>query len=144
MTDAAAPARFTRMAYAAETHAIIVRAEPAFAPEESDPDQGRFMWTYDIEIENRSEEPVQLISRYWRIIDAAGLEQEVRGPGVVGRQPKLNPGESFRYQSRCPLSTPSGMMVGGYQMIRLRTGEPFEIAIPAFALVSPYDAMRAN
>jgi ApaG protein len=132
------------MRYEAETHAIIVRAEPAFAPEESDPDESRFLWTYDIEIENRSEEPVQLISRYWRIVDAAGQEQEVRGPGVVGYQPKLDPGESFRYQSRCPLATPSGMMVGAYQMIRLRTGEPFEIAIPAFALVSPHDMARAN
>jgi ApaG protein len=132
------------MAYEAETESIFVRAEPTFLAEESDPDESRFLWAYTIEIENRSDKMVQLISRHWRITDANGLTQEVKGPGVVGEQPVLQPGEAFRYTSGCPLSTPSGLMVGAYQMIRLPTREAFEIAIPAFALDSPFGATRAN
>lgn len=130
--------------YSAETHAIVVRADPCFLPQESNPDADEYLWAYTIEIENRSPHIVQLLTRYWRITDARGLIQEVRGPGVVGRQPVLHPGEMHRYTSMCPLTTPSGMMVGAYQMIRVETGEPFEVAIPAFALDPPADERRAN
>lgn len=132
------------MPFEAETHSIRVRVEPAFLPKQSNPGAREYVWAYTIEIENRSAEDVQLISRVWQIMDETGLTQEVRGPGVVGQQPKLKPGEAFRYTSGCPLTTPSGLMVGTYQMIRTRTGEEFEIAIPAFALDSPHQTRRAN
>jgi ApaG protein len=132
------------MSFEAETAQIRVRAEPSFLPQESDPSENRFLWAYTIEIENRSKDMVQLISRHWRITDANGVTQEVRGPGVVGEQPVLQPGEAFRYTSGCPLSTASGLMVGAYQMIKLPTREAFEIAIPAFALDSPFSDRRAN
>jgi ApaG protein len=132
------------MPFEAETENIHVRVEPAFLVQESDPEDSRFLWSYTVEIENRSDALVQLISRSWRITDANGHTQEVRGPGVVGEQPVLQPGESYRYTSGCPLSTASGLMVGAYQMIRLPTREQFEIAIPAFALDSPFGDRRAN
>ncbi|MGE0044345.1 MAG: Co2+/Mg2+ efflux protein ApaG [Hyphomonadaceae bacterium] len=130
--------------YAAETHSILVRVDPCFLPQESDPGAHQYLWAYTIEIENRSRETVQLLSRYWRIADATGRIQEVEGPGVIGQQPTLNPGESFRYTSACPLNTPSGMMVGAYEMVRTHTGERFSIAIPAFALDSPDETRRVN
>ena len=88
-------------------------------------------------IENKGEQTVQLLTRYWRIVDASGRAQEVRGPGVVGEQPVLRPGESFEYTSGTPLPTPSGFMVGSYQMTTL-DGSHFEVAIPAFSLDSPH------
>lgn len=130
--------------YSAETASIVVRAEPCFLPQESNPEAHEYLWAYTIEIENRSRETVQLISRYWRIADATGRIQEVGGAGVIGQQPTLNPGESFRYTSACPLSTPSGMMVGAYEMVRTQTGERFSVAIPAFALDSPDEMRRLN
>ncbi|MBL8548752.1 MAG: Co2+/Mg2+ efflux protein ApaG [Hyphomonadaceae bacterium] len=132
------------MSFEAETARIHVRVEPSFLAQESDPAESRFLWAYTIEIENRSDALVQLISRHWRITDANGMTQEVKGPGVVGEQPVLQPGESFTYTSGCPLATSSGLMVGSYQMIRLPTRESFEIAIPAFALDSPFADRRAN
>jgi ApaG protein len=130
--------------YEAETAGLVVRVEPQFLPEESDPDANRFMWAYTIEIENRSPETVKLVSRYWRIMDENGLTQEVRGAGVVGQQPVLEPGESFRYTSGCPLGAPSGVMVGAYSMQRVDNGDAFEIAVPAFPLDSPHQSKLAN
>jgi ApaG protein len=130
--------------YEAETAGLVVRVEPQFLPEESDPDANRFMWAYTIEIENRSPETVKLVSRYWRIMDENGLTQEVRGAGVVGQQPVLEPGESFRYTSGCPLGAPSGVMVGAYSMQRVENGDAFEIAVPAFPLDSPHQSKLAN
>jgi ApaG protein len=130
--------------YEAETAGLVVRVEPQFLPEESDPDANRFMWAYTIEIENRSPETVKLVSRYWRIMDENGLTQEVRGAGVVGQQPVLEPGESFRYTSGCPLGAPSGVMVGAYSMQRVENGDAFEIAVPAFPLDSPHQSKMAN
>lgn len=130
--------------YEAETAGVLVRVEPQFLAQESDPDESRYVWAYTIEIVNCSTETVQLLSRFWRIMDENGLTQEVRGPGVVGQQPVLEPGESFRYTSACPLAAPSGVMVGTYSMLRTSNGEEFDIAVPAFPLDSPHQSKLAN
>lgn len=130
--------------YEAETAGVLVRVEPQFLAQESDPDESRYVWAYTIEIVNCSTETVQLLSRFWRIMDENGLTQEVRGPGVVGQQPVLEPGESFRYTSACPLAAPSGVMVGTYSMLRTSNGAEFDIAVPAFPLDSPHQSKRAN
>lgn len=133
-----------RPMYEQETSGLVVRVEPQFLPEESRPDEGRFVWAYTIEIENRSEETVQLVSRFWRITDENGLTQEVRGEGVIGQQPVLEPGQSFRYTSAAPLAAPSGVMMGAYSMQRLGDGGAFDIAVPIFALDSPHQSRLAN
>lgn len=130
--------------YELETAGLMVRVEPQFLPEESDPAQNRFVWAYTIEIENRSETDVRLMSRYWRITDAKGVTQEVRGEGVIGQQPMIPPGQSFRYTSAAPLAAPSGMMMGAYSMVRLDDGAPFDIAVPPFLLDSPHQTQLAN
>jgi len=130
--------------YEQETSGLLVRVEPRYLPEESAPDEGRYVWAYTIEIENRGEAAVQLISRFWRITDENGLTQEVEGPGVIGQQPVIGPGESFRYTSAAPLAAPSGMMMGAYSMRRIENGEAFDIAVPLFALDSPHDRRKAN
>jgi ApaG protein len=122
--------------YRAVTHDIAVSVEPVYLDGQSEPDAGRFVWAYHIVIENSSSRTVQLQSRYWRIVDENGRIEEVRGPGVVGEQPILNPGDSYSYSSGCPLTTPSGTMVGRYQM-RDDKGQDFEIDIPAFSLDVP-------
>ncbi|MFN3288747.1 MAG: Co2+/Mg2+ efflux protein ApaG [Sphingomonadaceae bacterium] len=129
--------------YAATTRGITVRVAPSYLPEQSDPAAGRWVWAYHIRIENGGDEPVQLISRHWIITDAQGRTQEVRGLGVVGEQPVIQPGASFDYVSGCPLTTPSGMMRGSYQMT-LGSGWPFEVEIPAFSLDSPEARARPN
>lgn len=123
---------------------MMVRVQPQFLPEESAPGEGRFVWSYTIEIENRGAEPVQLISRFWRITDENGLTQEVAGEGVIGQQPVIGPGQSFRYTSAAPLAAPSGMMMGAYSMRRVDSGEAFDIAVPLFALDSPHQTRLAN
>jgi ApaG protein len=122
--------------YRAITHDIEVVAEPFYLEERSAPDEGRYFWAYRITIANRSSETVKLLSRHWKITDAQGRMEEVRGPGVVGEQPVLAPGDSFQYVSGCPLSTPSGIMVGCYTM-RGEDGRLFEVDIPAFSLDLP-------
>ncbi|ATQ66965.1 MULTISPECIES: Co2+/Mg2+ efflux protein ApaG [Methylosinus] len=129
--------------YISVTRDIQVTALPDFLPERSDPAQDRFVWSYTIEIANLGKERVQLLSRHWIIIDAYGRREEVKGPGVVGEQPILEPGESFRYASGCPLSTPSGMMQGSYTMIT-EGGETFDIEVPAFSLDSPLSKPTLN
>jgi ApaG protein len=130
--------------YEQETAGMIVRVAPHFLVEESEPDEGRFVWSYTIEIENRSADPVKLISRFWRITDENGHTQEVRGDGVIGQQPIIPPGESFKYSSAAPLAAPSGVMLGAYSMRRLGSNEEFDIAVPAFALDSPHHSRLAN
>jgi ApaG protein len=130
--------------YEQETACVIVRVEPQILPEESEPDEGRYVWAYTIEIENRSPDSLQLISRFWKITDENGLTQEVRGPGVIGQQPVIEPGESFRYTSAAPLAAPSGVMLGAYSMQRVDNGEAFDIAVPAFALESPHQSRMLN
>jgi ApaG protein len=125
--------------YRAVMHAIEVKVTPRYVPEESAPENGRYVWAYTVEIVNMGPETVQLRHRYWHITDATGAVQEVRGEGVVGKQPVLPPGESFSYTSACPLSTPGGIMKGHYDMIS-ETGRRFTIEIPAFSLDLPQQA----
>jgi ApaG protein len=126
--------------YQATTRGIRVTVLPQFLADESDPDENRYLWAYTISIENEGNETVRLRSRAWRITDETGRMEEVRGPGVVGQTPTLKPGEQFRYTSGCPLTTPSGIMVGSFQMTT-EDGDMFDVAIPAFSLDSP-DARR--
>jgi len=129
--------------YEKVTRDISVSVRPFYLEEQSAPDDDRFVWAYRVNIENKSSETVQLLNRYWRITDKLGRLQEVRGPGVVGEQPVLKPGESFEYTSGCPLATPSGIMVGSYEMTT-SDGQRFNIDIPAFSLDSPYDTAPIN
>jgi ApaG protein len=122
--------------YISVTRNIEVAVTPRFLPERSSPQQGHYFWAYTIAIINRSTATVQLMTRHWRITDASGRVQEVRGAGVVGEQPRLKPGESFEYTSGVPLPTPSGFMTGSYGMVT-ETGERFDCAIPTFSLDSP-------
>ena len=125
------------------THGIRVAVKPAYLDDQSDPDDGQYLWSYTVTIENRGSETVQLMSRYWHITDGQGRVQEVRGPGVVGAQPVLAPGQVFQYTSGCPLPTSSGFMTGSYQM-RSASGEAFEAEIPAFILESPYERRQLH
>jgi ApaG protein len=129
--------------YEAVTRGIRVRVTPQYLEEESAPDERRYLWSYTIEISNEGGEVVQLRSRHWRITDADGRTEEVRGPGVVGQTPTIQPGASFRYTSGCPLPTPSGIMVGSYQMTT-EGGELFNVSIPAFSLDSPHARRSLN
>lgn len=129
--------------YRAVTHDIEVRAEPFFLPEQSDPEENRYVWAYRITIANHSNETVQLIERHWRITDALGRVQEVEGEGVVGEQPELEPGDSYQYTSGCPLTTTSGIMVGRYTM-QTESGQAFEVDIPAFSLDLPGERGSLN
>lgn len=130
--------------YEQVTHGIRVSVEPSFLEGQSDPRGGRFVWAYTVRIHNEGKEAVRLRTRYWRITDARGLTEEVRGDGVVGEQPVLKPGEAFEYTSGAPLSTPSGLMVGSYGMEKISGGDRFEIDIPAFSLDSPHDVRRVH
>ncbi len=129
--------------YSAVTDDIAVEVEPFYLEERSDPSQGRYVWGYRVTIENRSTRIVQLLSRYWHITDANGRVEEVRGAGVVGEQPELNPGDSYQYTSGCPLPTSSGIMVGSYTMQDGR-GKAFDVAIPAFSLDMPGTRRTVN
>jgi ApaG protein len=129
--------------YEAVTKGIRVRVQPEYLEEESAPVDGRYVWAYTIDIINEGTETVQLKTRHWRITDSAGRTEEVRGPGVVGETPVLEPGASFRYTSGCPLKTPSGIMVGSYQMAT-EDGGRIEVAIPAFSLDSPHARRSLN
>jgi ApaG protein len=122
--------------YRAVTRSIEVSVTPQYVADQSAPDQGHFFWAYTIEITNQGAETVQLKTRHWRITDAHGRLQEVRGAGVVGEQPVLEPGQSFKYTSGVPLPTASGFMAGSYGMVSA-AGETFDIEIPAFSLDSP-------
>jgi len=123
----------------APTRGVTVRVSVTYLPEQSEPAHGRWFWAYHIRIENDGDGAVQLLTRHWIITDGRGGQEEVRGDGVVGDQPMIDPGESYDYVSGCPLKTPSGSMEGSYGMIDA-DGTPFEIAIPAFLLQSPATA----
>ena len=125
------------------TRAITVVVEPSYLDDQSSPDDGHFVWAYHIRIENDGGETVQLLNRHWQITDANGRVEEVRGAGVVGEQPVLAPGEIYEYTSGCPLATPSGFMVGSYEM-QNGTGERFQVAIPMFSLDSPHAAQQLH
>ena len=117
-------------------YAIEVMPEPQFLPEQSNPEEDNFVFAYTITIRNVGERPAQLISRHWIITDGHNAVQEVRGLGVVGEQPYLKPGESYRYTSGCTLTTAVGTMKGTYQMVG-DDGERFEAEIPEFVLAMP-------
>ncbi|GAO98851.1 CO2+/MG2+ efflux protein ApaG [Caedimonas varicaedens] len=119
------------------SHSVSVSATPVFAEDESSDKEKRYIWAYQIRIENKSEHVLQLRRRYWKITDCYGKTQEIRGDGVVGEQPILKPGDVFEYTSATPLQTPSGIMEGTYVMVD-PSGKEFEIKIPAFSLDSPY------
>jgi ApaG protein len=123
--------------YCSVTEEIKVSVRSDFSPEHSEPSENRYFWTYTIEIANLGARSVQLTHRHWKITDGQGQMEEVRGAGVVGEQPKLKPGQSFTYSSGCPLSTPSGIMVGSYRMVD-ENGRAFDVAIPPFSLDCPY------
>lgn len=129
--------------YSAVTRGIRITVTPQFVPERSSPDENHFFWTYTVEIVNLSPDRVQLRTRYWRITDGVGQTQEVRGAGVVGEQPVLEPGAAFEYTSGCPLSTPTGIMAGHYGMTT-DAGEVFTAEIPPFSLDSPHAAYTIN
>ena len=129
--------------YRSQTKDIHVHVVPSFLDEQSEHDDGVYFWAYTVEIENKSEQSVQLKSRYWSITDALGQVREVRGPGVIGQEPVIAPGKSFSYTSGAPLTTPSGFMTGSYQM-EYETGELFNVEIPAFSLDSPYANRSLN
>ena len=129
--------------YTQTTRGITVSVNPVFLEDQSVPAEYRYVWAYQVRIDNGSDNTVQLRRRHWRITDAVGHVQNVEGDGVVGEQPMLHPGESFEYTSGTPLQTPSGIMVGTYQM-ETRDGETFDVAIPAFSLDSPHQIIRMN
>lgn len=122
--------------YSQTTENVTVSVQPAYLDQESQPDKNHFVWAYRVRIENNSDMTLQLRTRHWRITDAFGRTQDVRGDGVVGEQPVLKPGETFEYTSGTPLATPSGIMVGSYAMQDAQ-GRLHDIAIPAFSLDTP-------
>ena len=129
--------------YSAVTRNIEVKVTPRFLAERSSPEKGHFFWAYTIAIANHGPDTVQLKTRHWRITDANGRLQEVRGAGVVGEEPVLGPGQTFEYTSGVPLPTPSGFMVGTYGMVTA-TGERFDIDVPAFSLDCSETARTLN
>jgi len=129
--------------YEKTTEDISISVRPFFLEEQSAPDRNHFVWAYRVNILNKGHETVQLINRHWRITDKFGRQQEVKGAGVVGEQPVLKPGESYDYTSGCPLETPSGIMVGAYEMTT-PDGRRFQVEIPAFSLDSPHDRAAVN
>ena len=129
--------------YTATTHNITVTVMTEYLPEQSQPESSRYVWAYHVRIRNDGNTKVQLVSRYWKIIDAQGGVQEVRGPGVVGLQPVIRPGEEFTYNSGTHLSTPGGMMMGNYSM-EAKDGAAMQVDIPAFSLDIPNMKVRFN
>ena len=122
--------------HSATTGEITVRVSVSYLPEQSEPGKGRWVWAYHIRIENQGDRAVQLVSREWNISDGRGSRHDVRGEGVVGEQPVLEPGGSFDYVSGCPLTTPTGAMEGRYFMVAAY-GTTFEVTIPRFPLIAP-------
>ena len=129
--------------YATTTDQIKVSVFPIYLDSQSNPDENHFLWAYHVRIENSGDDRIQLRKRYWEITDALGRRQVIKGGGVVGEEPYIEPGKFYEYTSGTPLTTPSGIMVGHYQMER-SNGETFMIDIPAFSLDSPYQAITLN
>ncbi len=125
------------------TRGIRVNVSPHYLADQSDPEEPRYVWAYTVRINNESDAPVQLRTRYWRITDSRGQTDIVAGDGVVGEQPVIRPGEGFEYTSGAPLTTPSGLMVGAYGM-ETSEGELFDVDIPAFSLDSPHELRQIH
>lgn len=130
--------------YIKTTRGIRVSVRSFYLEDQSQPEEGRYVWAYRVKIENNGRQPVQLMRRTWQITDANGRTQHVHGAGVVGEQPLLEPGESFEYTSGTPLDTASGFMMGAYHMVVPSSGENFDVAIPAFSLDSPHQNSRVH
>ncbi|HET9148635.1 MAG TPA: Co2+/Mg2+ efflux protein ApaG [Acetobacteraceae bacterium] len=130
--------------YAKETAGILVTIRAFFLADQSRPQERHFVWAYQVRIENRGPVPVRLLRRTWHITDSLGRTQHVRGVGVVGEQPLLEPGEAFEYTSGTPLETPSGFMTGQFHMVSVPTGEAFDVDVPSFSLDSPYDEHKVH
>jgi ApaG protein len=120
----------------AVTRGVKVAVESRYVPEKSEPMRNRWFFAYNIRISNHGDDAVQLVNRHWIITDASGRVEEVKGPGVVGKQPVLQPGESFQYTSFCPLQTPFGTMEGSYEMVT-DNGVTFRAAVASFTLSPP-------
>lgn len=125
------------------THDVIVRVESDYLDDQSSPSESRFIWAYTVEIENQTDKDLTVVERHWQIADSRGQVQNVRGAGVVGEQPVVKPGETFRYTSGAPLSAPSGMMLGNYSM-QTPEGDRFDVDIPPFLLDSPHEGLVFN
>jgi ApaG protein len=134
------PGLFTAVA---TTEGVTVRVAPSYAPDQSDPANGHFVWHYHIRIENGGGFELQLMDRHWIIIDGHGVRRDVMGEGVVGEQPLIEPGGSYDYVSGCPLATPMGQMHGHFGM-QDSGGRRFEVEIPMFDLISPAARGAAN
>ena len=115
---------------------IEIFTHPDYLPERSDPIKSYFFFSYQIKIVNRSVETIQLLSRYWHIVDGQGRAEDIYGPGVVGKTPLLKPNDLFEYTSFCPLPTPLGFMEGSYRMLD-ESGKEFDVLIERFQLVAP-------
>lgn len=129
--------------YEAVTDGVRIRVRPRFLHDESEPGRSHFMWSYSVEVENDSDRIWTIARRHWQIVDSAGRVQAVDGDGVIGQTPTIGPGERFSYTSGAPLSTPSGLMSGTYDLIG-ENGEELVAVIPAFSLDSPYDTSRPS
>jgi ApaG protein len=127
--------------YIEKTHDVEISVEPTYLEEHSKPEGGQFVFAYRVKIQNLSDVTLQLISRHWIITDGRGKVEEVRGPGVVGEHPKLDPGQVYEYSSFCPLPTPTGNMRGSYQMLSSK-GEKYDVSIPLFFLRGPISTLH--
>ena len=124
--------------YTATTHNITIRVESFYQPQQSNPLVNRYLYAYRIHIENNSAETVQLLSRHWVIADSNGINREIKGDGVIGKQPILEPGQIHKYSSWAPLATDIGKMYGTFTMRRMNNEELFKVKIPVFQLLAPF------
>lgn len=131
------------LTYSMVSHHVKVTVTPLYSTSESDPAKHHYVWHYHINIENMGEEQLHLVKRHWVLISANGQVQEVHGAGVVGVQPILNPGEGFEYHSEVALTTPSGLMIGKFEMVT-PSGSMVEVDVPAFSLDSPLSKQYQN
>jgi len=131
------------MSYEQTTGDIMIRVTPKFMEVDSDILGSKYLWSYTVEIFNGGRDAIQVMHRSWQITDGIGRCQEVRGPGIIGKQPVIEPGDHFSYTSGVPLNTPSGIMGGTYE-VRDDNGIVYDVTIPSFSLDSPHDRARVH